>query len=203
MRCGTTDGEPPGSPEPLPTRRRRDMIQRMVTTVILAAGASTRYGSAKQQFLVPRVVERVRAAETVDDVIVVTGAHEVETDARVVHCPDWELGPGASLRCGLAALADEVQAAVVVLGDGPNLDPRAIDRVVDAWVRTGEPRMAATYEGVRLHPLLLSRHVWGLAPDAGLRDLPATAVDCSDLTPPGDVDFADDIDGGWPPQSAE
>lgn len=175
----------------------------MVAAVVLAAGASTRFGSPKQQLLVPRVVERVRAATTVDDVIVVTGAHEVETDARVVHCPDWERGPGASLRCGLAVLGDGVQAAVVVLADGPTLDPRAIDRVVEAWETTDEPRVAATYAGVRLHPLLLSRRVWGQAPDVGLRDLPALAVDCSDLTPPGDVDSADDIDGGWPPQSAE
>ena len=131
-------------------------------------------------------------ASSVDDVIVVTGAHEVETDARVVRCPHWARGPGASLRCGLEALADEVQAAVVVLADGPELDPRAIDRVVDVWRETGEPRVAAAYGGARLHPLLLSRHVWGQVPDVGLRDLPALAVDCSDLTPPGDVDFADD-----------
>jgi CTP:molybdopterin cytidylyltransferase MocA len=175
----------------------------MVAAVVLGAGGSTRFGGPKQQLLVPRVVERVRAAETVEDVIVVTGAYDVETDARVVPCPDWQLGPGASLRCGLAALGPDVQAAVVVLADGPNLDPRAIDRVVEAWGTTGEARLAATYNGVRLHPVLLSRHVWGQAPDEGLRDLPAMGVDCSDLDPPGDVDFADDIDGGWPPQSAE
>jgi len=48
----------------------------------------------------------------------------VETSARSVRCSEWELGPGASLRCGLGALGDEVEAAVVVLGDGPTLDPR-------------------------------------------------------------------------------
>ncbi len=162
----------------------------MIAAVVLAAGASTRFGSPKQRVLLPRVLERVRAS-SVDDVVVVLGAHDVATDARVVRCAEWERGPGASLRCGLAALGDEVEAAVVVLGDGPGLDPRAIDRVIAAWKKSGGDRVAATYGGVRLHPLLLARHVWGQTPDVGLRDLPAELVPCDDLAPPGDVDSAD------------
>src|SRR5919201_1831153 len=124
-------------------------------------------------------------------------------DARAVHCADWQRGPGASLRCGLAALDQDVEAAVVGLGDGPNVDPRAIDRVISVWRKTQADRVAATYGGVRLHPLLLSRHVWGQTPDVGLRDLPAELVACDDLTPPGDVDFADDLSEGWPLLSPE
>jgi nicotine blue oxidoreductase len=103
----------------------------MVAAVILAAGASTRFGAPKQRLLLGPVLERVRTS-SVDDVVVVTGAYEVETDARVVPCDEWERGPGASLRCGLGALDGRVEAAVVVLGDGPDLDPRAVDRVVAA-----------------------------------------------------------------------
>jgi len=160
---------------------------------VLAAGASTRFGSPKQEVLLEPVLERVRGSSAVDDVVVVLGAHEVETSARVVHCPEWERGPGASLRCGLSALGDEVEAAVVVLGDGPELDPRAIDRVVAAWRSGAGERVAATYGGVRLHPLLLARNAWEDVPEAGLRALPAVLVPCDDLSPPGDVDFADDL----------
>ena len=120
----------------------------MIAAVILAAGASTRFGSPKQRVLLPRVVERARAS-SVDDVIVVLGAHDVETDARVVRCPEWEQGPGASLRCGLDVLDDDVEAAVVVLGDGPNLDPRAIDRVISVWRRTHSDRVAAASGSIR------------------------------------------------------
>ncbi len=134
-------------------------------------------------------------ASSVDDVVVVLGAHEVETTARAVRCADWELGPGASLRCGLGGLDDEIEAAVVVLGDGPSLDPRAIDRVVAAWRETGAERVAATYGGVRLHPLLLARSAWEGIPDEGAHGLSAELVPCDDLTPPGDVDFADDLLG--------
>ena len=166
---------------------------------MLAAGASTRFGSPKQAVLVEPVVQRVRESREVSEVVVVLGAHEIETSARVVHCPDWERGPGASLRCGLAALGDEVQAAVVVLGDGPGIDPRAIDRVVQAWREGAGERIGATYGGVRLHPLLLARGVWDDVPDAGLRALPSALVACDDLNPPGDVDFADQVgEGGRP-----
>jgi nicotine blue oxidoreductase len=142
-------------------------------------------------------------ASSVEDVVVVVGAHDVDVDARVVHCAEWQRGPGASLRCGLAALGDDVEAVVVVLGDGPDLDPRAIDRVIDAWRVTRADRVAATYAGVRLHPLLLARRAWNQIPDEGLRELPAEPVACDDLTPPGDVDFADDLTRGWPPPGTE
>jgi CTP:molybdopterin cytidylyltransferase MocA len=165
----------------------------MISAVVLAAGASTRFDSPKQVVLLEPVLERVRDSAAIDDVVVVLGAHEVETSARSVLCSQWELGPGASLRCGLAALVDEAEAAVVVLGDGPTLDPRAIDRVVAAWRKSGAERVAATYGGVRLHPLLLARSVWSTVPDEGLRELPAQLVPCDDLEPPGDVDFADDL----------
>lgn len=164
----------------------------MISAVVLAAGASTRFGSPKQAVLLEPVLERVRDSAAIDDVVVVLGAHDVETSARSVRCSEWELGPGASLRCGLGALGDEVEAAVVVLGDGPRLDPRAINRVVATWRKSGAERVAATYGGVRLHPLLLARNVWSAVPDEGLRELPAQLVPCDDLDPPGDVDFADD-----------
>jgi len=172
----------------------------VIAAVVLAAGGSTRFGSPKQAVLLEPIVQRIRPA--VDDVVAVLGAHEAQTTARVVHCPDWGRGPGASLRCGLAALGDEVDAAVVVLGDGPDIDPRAIDRVVAAWRDGAGERVAATYGGVRLHPLLLARNVWDEIPDAGLRALPSAMVACDDLNAPGDVDFADQVPG-WPSRGAE
>jgi CTP:molybdopterin cytidylyltransferase MocA len=141
---------------------------------------------------------------SVDEVLVVLGAHPVDTTARTVDCPDWDRGPGASLRCGLAALSDDVEAAVVVLGDGPWIDPQAIDRVVEAWRQTGAERVGATYGGVRLHPLLLARAAWGDIPEEGMRALGAELVPCDDLEAPGDVDRADQLlPGRWPPKAAE
>ncbi|MEX2211968.1 MAG: nucleotidyltransferase family protein [Gaiellaceae bacterium] len=164
----------------------------MIWAVVLAAGAATRFGSPKQQLLLPPVLEHVRAS-AVDDVLVVLGAHAVETDARTVQCDEWERGIGASLSCGLAALPEEAEAAVVVLVDGPDLAPEAIDRVIDVWQESGAEVVAATYGGVRLHPVLLTRAAWDRVPDEGARQLPALLVPCDDLGAPGDVDRPDDV----------
>lgn len=160
----------------------------MVGAVVLAAGAASRYGSPKQRLFLPRVLAALELS-AVDDVVVVAGAHQLDAGARVVYCADWEHGPGASLRSGLHALVEEAGAAVVVLADGPNLDPRAVDRVVDAWREGAGQRLAATYDGAdRSHPVLLAREAWAQVPDAGARVLPVVLVPCTDLVPPGDVD---------------
>jgi nicotine blue oxidoreductase len=123
----------------------------------------------------------------------VVGAHELETDARVVRCPEWELGGGASVRCGLRELAAETAAAVVVLADGPDLAPAAIDRVVGAWRAGAGDVVAASYGGVRGHPVVLGRVVWDRVPDEGARALEAALVPCDDLGAPGDVDRPEDL----------
>jgi nicotine blue oxidoreductase len=164
----------------------------VIACVVLAAGASSRFGSPKQQLLVEPVLERVRRS-SVDEVVVVLGAHELETSARAVRCLDWERGPGASLRCGLEALPAEAEAAVVVLADGPDLAPEALDRVIGTWRESDAPVVAATYGGIRLHPVLLAREVWKEIPDEGAKRLDAVLVACDDLGPPGDVDFADEV----------
>lgn len=168
----------------------------MVAAVVLAAGASTRFGSPKQRLLLPEVLERLARAGSIDEVVVVLGAHEADTGGhRAVRCADWELGPGASLRCGLAALGPEVAAALVVLADGPGLDPASVDRVVDAWRATGAALLAACYGGTRGHPLLLARAAWSPIPDEGLRARLPLLVPCDDLEAPGDVDSPADLRG--------
>jgi len=175
----------------------------VIAAVVLAAGASSRFGSPpKQSLLLGPVLERVRRS-VVDEVVVVLGAHEVETDARVVRCPGWERGPGASLRCGLAALPAEAEAAVVVLADGPELSPAAVERVVEAWRGGAGGLVAASYGGVRGHPAVLDRALWDAVPDEGARSLDAVLVPCDDLGSPGDVDFADELPGRVEPGPAE
>ena len=164
----------------------------MIAAVVLAAGEATRYGSPKQLVFLPAVLERL-AQTSVDDVVVVEGAYpldELLLNVRVVRCPDWARGPGASLHCGLATLGDDVEAALVVLADGPALDPRAVERVLEH--RHEGPVVAASYDGTRDHPTVLSRSVWDRVPDEGARALDAVLVACDDLEPPGDFDYPPD-----------
>ena len=165
----------------------------MVAAVVLAAGASTRFGAPKQRLLADEVVARLRAAPSVGDVVVVLGAHDVATDARAVRCAVWERGPGASLRCGLAALPAEAEAAVIALADGPDLAPEAVERLVAAWRSGAGTLLAASYGGVRGHPFLLARSAWGDVPDEGMRAREPVLVPCDDLGVPGDVDLPRDL----------
>jgi nicotine blue oxidoreductase len=164
----------------------------VIPAVVLAAGASSRFGSPKQRVLLPAVLARVRESP-VSEVVVVLGAHDVETDARVVRCADWAVGPGASLRCGLAALPDDAPAAVVVLADGPDLNPLAVRRLIRAWQLAPGELFAATYGGVRSHPVVIGRALWDAVPDEGFRAMAAELVECDDLGAPGDVDTPADL----------
>jgi CTP:molybdopterin cytidylyltransferase MocA len=170
-----------------------------VAAVVLAAGEATRFGAPKQRLLLPRVLERLGRAP-VDEIVVVAGAYELDAcddhvrgrPCRVVRCDEWARGPGATLRCGLAALPDEVEAAVVVLADGPELSPDSVERVLDHWREHGGV-VAASYGGGRGHPLVLGRADWEGIPDEGLRDRPVRLVPCDDLGSPGDIDTPEDL----------
>jgi CTP:molybdopterin cytidylyltransferase MocA len=90
--------------------------------LVLAAGASRRYGSPKQLALIDGVPMLRRVLDTAVSVLppdaegprvtVVLGAHAPAIraaidlrDVREVDCADWDSGMAHSLRCGLAALA--------------------------------------------------------------------------------------------------
>jgi nicotine blue oxidoreductase len=164
----------------------------VIGAVVLAAGEASRFGSPKQQLMLADVLRAVRAS-SVDELVVVEGAYELDTDATVVRCNSWERGVGASLRCGLEALPAVAEAAVVVLADGPDLSPEAIDRVIAAWRGGAGDALAASYGGVRGHPVLLARSVWNDVPDEGARALVSAFVHCDDLGHPGDVDYPEDL----------
>lgn len=95
--------------------------------------------------------------------------------ARRVDCVDWELGMGASLRAGLAALPAECAGALIVLCDQPALDTPHLDALVAAWRANPLSAAASAYAGRLGVPALLPRAWFAQlgrdAGDRGARDL--------------------------------
>lgn len=143
-----------------------------VAGIILAAGMSTRLGRPKQ--LLPLGGQTVlwwTARHALDSclssVLVVIGSEADRVrDAlgslpvRLVENPAYGTGQASSLRAGIAALPDEIGAAVMLLGDQPELDPAAIDAVIARWRETGAPVVMAAYRDRRAHPVLLARELF-------------------------------------------
>jgi molybdenum cofactor cytidylyltransferase len=155
-----------------------------VGAVILAAGASRRYGSPKQlvqidgRTLLEHVVRVAFEARLSPLVAVVPAWLSRPTalrlpDLRWIRNPFPERGIGLSLRVGLGALGDDASAAVILLGDQPGVSGTAIAAVLSA--RGDRPVVAATAEGMMAPPVLIEHTHFhladSLAGDVGLRDL--------------------------------
>ena len=180
-----------------------------VAGLLLAAGAGRRMGGPKAlveldgEPLVARGLRALRAAG-LDPRVVVLGAHAEQARAAVVAADpaaavvvaqDWADGMGASLRAGLAGLAD-VDAVLVLLVDTPGIGPEALARVAAAATRDGLVR--GSYDGRPGHPVLLgAEHLAGVAAaahdDVGARGYLAGRDDVRPVEV-GDVATRDDVD---------
>ena len=144
----------------------------MVAGIILAAGQSTRLGRPKQLLdicgmsAIRRVAEAA-VASPLDATIVVVGnaAAEIEReltslDVLIVPNPNYAEGQSTSMRAGLRALPDGVDAALFLLGDQPAMTPEIIMAVVDSYRDFGRSIVQARYRGVPGHPVLFDRSLF-------------------------------------------
>jgi molybdenum cofactor cytidylyltransferase len=184
----------------------------VISGLVLAAGAGTRFGSAKQLADLdgrPMLEHSILAmvASPVRRVVVVLGSGAEEVLQRVdlhgadaVACERWAEGQSASLACGLAELSNS-DAVVVTLGDQPFVSPDAIRRVIAAR-GAGAAAVRATYHGEPGHPVLLERRLFermrDVTGDHGARNLlismPTREVPCDDLGGGQDVDTPAQLD---------
>ena len=180
-----------------------------VAAVVLAAGGGRRYGMPKAlveyegSLLVERAVRTARAV--CDPVLVVLGAQALDVwrqadleGATVLANAEWETGMASSLRTGLEGLLGwpgRVDAALLLLVDMPGMTPAALARLADHAAPSA--LAAATYDGVRAHPVLIGREHWDgviatATGDEGARSYLAAhevaEVDCTGLADPMDLD---------------
>ncbi|TDU70572.1 molybdenum cofactor cytidylyltransferase [Prosthecobacter fusiformis] len=151
--------------------------------VILAAGASSRMGVAKQllpfegQPLIVHIA-RIALVSEVSSVAIVLGAHAevcamavADLPVRVVNNPHWQEGMASSIRAGVDALGSEVDSLVILLCDQPQISPA----LINALISTGHPLAACRYGQTVGPPVFISRPFFeelrGLQGDTGAKSL--------------------------------
>jgi len=183
--------------------------------IVLAAGASSRMGRPKQLLEVggrPLLEGVVAEAcdSSLDEVLVVLGANADAILDRVdfgratpLLNPDHATGMASSLRAGLAALAPDVERAVIILGDQPAVSASMLEDLLELQATSGLPAAALSFGGLLHPPVVLRRELWGdlqsLEGDVGCRavirarpELVAPMPCGGDLRHPVDVDTPED-----------
>ncbi|HEX2726003.1 MAG TPA: molybdopterin-binding/glycosyltransferase family 2 protein [Beijerinckiaceae bacterium] len=177
-----TRPQPRSEPAPAPVRPR-------IGALILAAGRGTRMGgpnklvaevSAKP--LVRHAVEAALASKA-GPAVVVTG-HEagkvaaalVGLDVTLVHNQSYADGLSTSLRAGLAALGDDIDGVLVLLGDMPRVTADLLDKLIDAFDPAGGALAVVPVRNThRGNPVLFSKvffpELRTLTGDVGARGL--------------------------------
>ena len=187
----------------------------MIAGLLLAAGASRRFGS--QKLLAPiggvpvvrRAAEQLIAA-SLDEILIVLGS---DADAirgaldglslRIVTNADFATGMSTSVRAGLAALPPTIEAVVIALADQPTVGPGIVDRLVQHFRVHRSPIVAPLYRGdVRGNPVLFDRSLFDelrdVTGDEGgravvARDPARVALVRFDEEMPADIDVPADL----------
>jgi molybdenum cofactor cytidylyltransferase len=144
---------------------------RRIAAVVLAAGRSSRMGGPNKLLeeiggrpLVRIAVDEALASQA-RPVIVVTGHQRERVEAALAGLPvefahnaDFAQGLGTSLKAGIGALPNNVDGAIVCLGDMPQVDARLIDRLLAAFdPEKGALVVVPTIDGKRGNPVVWSR----------------------------------------------
>ncbi|MDI3340808.1 MAG: nucleotidyltransferase family protein [Sphaerobacter sp.] len=189
---------------------------RRVVGVILAAGTATRLGGRKQ--LLPlggrAMLEHVLAAALqapLDGRLVVLGsdADEIRTQVdltgfQVVVNPRYPEGQSTSVIAAVEALPDDADAALFLLGDQPEVPVPVLERIVEAYRRTGAPIVQPRYAEGRGNPVLIARALFPelrrLRGDTGARPLleryrdRIAFADAREFSRPADIDSLADYE---------
>ena len=187
----------------------------MIAGVVLAAGLSGRMGRPKLLLpldgrpLIRRTVEALAAAGLADLVVVVPPESDALRAAldglsvRFAVNPAPEAGQAGSVVAGVAALTPGTTAALIALGDQPDLPAAVLTGLLERHRAGGAAIVAPRYREGRGNPVLFTAEVFPellrLDGDQGARaivdaDAARVALVPFDLPMPRDVDTPDDYE---------
>jgi molybdenum cofactor cytidylyltransferase len=144
----------------------------MITAILLAAGESKRMGQPKmllpwgKSTVLQTVISTLQTAG-VDDILVVTGGAHTQVDmligksVQTVYNENYAEGEMlSSLQAGLVAKKDETRAALICLGDQPQVQARSVQRILQTYKESQAPIIVPSYQMHRGHPWMVARELW-------------------------------------------
>ena len=183
----------------------------VISAILLAAGRARRMGGRDKLLepvegvaLLSRLARRLGASGADETVAVLAPGDTARAaalsgePARIVENPRAGEGMGTSIAAGIAAIRPDADAALVVMGDMPEIDAGAVDRLIAAF-DPGEGRAivrATAEDGRPGHPVLFGRRFFeplrALEGDRGARDLVAENRDfVTEVALPGQAALTD------------
>ena len=158
----------------------------MITAIILAAGESKRMGEPKMlmpwgKSTVLQTVISTFQASGIKDILVVTGGarQQIETligkTVETVFNEDYQKGEMlSSIQLGLSVKMREASAALICLGDQPQVEERTVRSICNTFQLNKSQLVVPSYEMQRGHPWLVARPLWdeilAIKPPKTLRD---------------------------------
>ncbi len=146
----------------------------MITAIVLAAGQSRRMGQPKMLMpwgkttVLKHVVEVVHAAG-LQEILVVTGGEHKKIEAgitgmdrvRAVFNAEYAEGEMlSSIQRGLREMKPEAEAALICLGDQPQVEERSVRLVCEGFSKSRASLVVPSYRMRRGHPWILARAWW-------------------------------------------
>ncbi len=145
-----------------------------VACIILAAGMSIRFGSAKLlselqgKTLLQRAIDTANNSAA-DYVILVVGAYasrilaKTQTGrAQVVFNNKFDEGQSSSIKCGISNLPKDCSAAIIMVADQPFLKSEYLDKMIQIFRTQGSSRkIIALSEGAEpRNPVLVGKEIF-------------------------------------------
>jgi molybdenum cofactor cytidylyltransferase len=145
----------------------------MISAIILAAGQSKRMGQPKMLLpwgnltVIEHVIVTFLNAGIEDIVVVLGGAYERVEETikpypvRKIHNQDHIAGEMlSSLQCGLRQMPEQAQAALIGLGDQPQIQEGSIRLICEASREKRSWLIVPSFQMKRGHPWLVARSLW-------------------------------------------
>ncbi len=146
----------------------------MISAIILAAGKSARMGQNKllmkwgKMTVIEKVIYTIQDSG-IEDIVLVTSNELRETgdklrfthyDLRItVNKTNHEML--SSIQLGLQVQKAESEAALICLGDQPQIESRSVRAVCEAYQKSKSNLVAPSYQNRRGHPWLAAKPLWG------------------------------------------